>query len=88
MITRQFLQYEFPNFTIHHAKFATTNYYFLIKDALHFHITASDDGEIHTLVYNEGDALHEFLTKKTQEKDLIQTLKGITKEYNIGGESY
>lgn len=85
MITKQFLQYEFPDFTLHEAKFATTKYYFLIKDALHFHITVGYDGEIHTLVYNEGDAIQEFLTKATQEKDLIRTLKQITKEYDITG---
>ena len=80
MITKQFLQHEFPNFTIHEAKFATTKYYFLIKDALHFHLTQSPDEEIHTLVFNEGEAIQEFLTKKSQIEDLITTLKTITKE--------
>ena len=85
MITRHLLEYEFPNFSMHEAKFATTKYYFLFKDALHFHITVSDDGEIHTIIYNEGDAIQEFLTKKTQEQDLIRTLKTISKEYGFTG---
>jgi len=85
MITKQYLQYEFPDFNMHYAKFATTQYYFLIKDALHFHISVGDDGDIHTIIYNEGDAIQEFMTKRTQERDLINTLKQITKEYDITG---
>lgn len=86
MITKQFLQYEFPNFSMHEAKFSTTRYYFLFKDAIHFHLTVSDDGEIHTLVTNEAELVHEFLTKRTQEKDLIQTLKNIHKELDLMGD--
>ena len=85
MITKQFLQYEFPNFNMHYAKFAGSNYFFLIKDALHFHITQSHDGEIHTLVTNESEVIQEFISKDSQITELLQTLKTLAKEYGFTG---
>ena len=86
MITKQSLQHDFPDFSIHHARFTQTEFYMLVKDQIHFHVDVDKESEdVTVLVYVEGDKIKELIANSESMKELVNELKTITRDYDNTG---